>query len=151
MKKILTAVIFSIAAIGLVGCTPGHNVPGATLAGATAGGLIGSQLFHGRGAFAGVVAGALVGGVVGDIIGRQMDKRDRANMENAIVNTPVDSEATWTNSKTKTTYVVRPVRNYHHRGRYCREYQTTVIIGGKKRSAYGKACRKPDGSWKIVK
>ena len=28
-----------------------------------------------------------------------------------------------------------------------REYQTTVIIGGVERDAYGPACLKPDGSW----
>lgn len=29
-----------------------------------------------------------------------------------------------------------------------REYQTTVIIGGVERDAYGTACLQPDGSWK---
>lgn len=29
-----------------------------------------------------------------------------------------------------------------------REYQTTVIIGGVERGAYGTACLQPDGSWK---
>lgn len=30
----------------------------------------------------------------------------------------------------------------------CREYQTTVNIGGKPQKAYGRACRQPDGTWK---
>jgi hypothetical protein len=30
----------------------------------------------------------------------------------------------------------------------CREYQTTIMIGGKPEKAYGKACRQPDGTWK---
>jgi len=30
----------------------------------------------------------------------------------------------------------------------CREYQTTIMIGGKREKAYGKACRQPDGTWK---
>jgi Ni/Co efflux regulator RcnB len=29
-----------------------------------------------------------------------------------------------------------------------REYQTTVIVGGRKVDAYGTACLQPDGSWK---
>jgi hypothetical protein len=30
----------------------------------------------------------------------------------------------------------------------CREYQTSIMIGGKPQKAYGKACRQPDGTWK---
>jgi hypothetical protein len=30
----------------------------------------------------------------------------------------------------------------------CREYQTTIMIGGKPQKAYGRACRQPDGTWK---
>ncbi|KLN60790.1 hypothetical protein WH96_09955 [Kiloniella spongiae] len=33
----------------------------------------------------------------------------------------------------------------------CREYQTKVLVGGKKENAYGTACLKPDGSWQIQK
>lgn len=35
-------------------------------------------------------------------------------------------------------------------GRYCREFQQQVTIGGSKESAYGTACRNPDGSWEVV-
>ena len=35
-------------------------------------------------------------------------------------------------------------------GRYCREFQHDVTVGGKKEQAYGVACRQPDGSWEIV-
>jgi surface antigen len=35
-------------------------------------------------------------------------------------------------------------------GAYCREYQTTVTVGGKSEQAYGTSCRQPDGSWQIV-
>jgi hypothetical protein len=30
----------------------------------------------------------------------------------------------------------------------CREYQTTITIGGVPQKAYGRACRQPDGTWK---
>lgn len=36
-------------------------------------------------------------------------------------------------------------------GRYCREYQTTVMVGGAPQPAYGTACRMPDGTWRIVR
>lgn len=35
-------------------------------------------------------------------------------------------------------------------GRYCREFQQEVNIGNKQESAYGTACRNPDGSWEVV-
>lgn len=35
-------------------------------------------------------------------------------------------------------------------GRYCREFQQTVTIGGKTENAYGTACQQPDGAWEVV-
>jgi hypothetical protein len=35
-------------------------------------------------------------------------------------------------------------------GNYCREYQSTVGVGGKTEQADGTACRLADGSWKVV-
>jgi hypothetical protein len=35
-------------------------------------------------------------------------------------------------------------------GRYCREFQQDVTIGGREEQAYGTACQQPDGSWQVV-
>ncbi|QCN97814.1 hypothetical protein D3093_21880 (plasmid) [Azospirillum argentinense] len=35
-------------------------------------------------------------------------------------------------------------------GQLCREYQTTVMVGGLAQPGYGTACRQPDGSWRVV-
>jgi hypothetical protein len=35
-------------------------------------------------------------------------------------------------------------------GRYCREFQQEVAIGGRTERAYGTACRNPDGSWEVI-
>lgn len=35
-------------------------------------------------------------------------------------------------------------------GRYCREFQQTITVGGKAEQAYGTACRQPDGAWEII-
>jgi len=35
-------------------------------------------------------------------------------------------------------------------GRYCREFQKWITIGGRSESGYGVACRQPDGAWQIV-
>jgi hypothetical protein len=36
-------------------------------------------------------------------------------------------------------------------GQNCREYQTETVIEGRKQPAYGTVCRRPDGSWQIVR
>ena len=153
MKKLTTAAVAAtaIASMTLTACVPGNNVPGATITGAAAGGLLGAALFHGSGAWVGILAGTLIGGAIGNQVGRYMDRQDALNMQSAVINTPVGKQATWTNRRTKVAYTVRPVRNYHNNhGRYCREYQTTAIIGGKPRHMYGHACRMPDGQWKAA-
>ncbi|HLB07584.1 MAG TPA: RT0821/Lpp0805 family surface protein, partial [Alphaproteobacteria bacterium] len=35
-------------------------------------------------------------------------------------------------------------------GAYCREYQSSVVVGGQVQSGYGTACRQPDGNWVVV-
>lgn len=35
-------------------------------------------------------------------------------------------------------------------GRYCREFQQEVTVGGKSEQAFGTACRQPDGAWEII-
>ncbi len=153
MKKRSVIAVFGASTILgaslLTGCTPGNNVPGATVTGAAAGGLLGAALFHGQGSIIGILGGALVGGVIGNAVGQHMDARDRANMAQAVTTTPVGEETTWSNNDA--TYTVRPTRQYHRNDEYCREFQTTIVIGGKIHKAYGTACRQPDGQWKIIK
>lgn len=35
-------------------------------------------------------------------------------------------------------------------GRYCREFQQTLTVGGRTENACGTACMQPDGSWEII-
>lgn len=149
MKKIITSLaVISMISIGLAGCAPGQNTPGATVVGAATGGLLGAAIFNGS--VAGVIGGALVGGVVGNLVGQSMDRQDEIYMQNAIVNTPVDQDYTWTNNRTHNVYIVRPVGQYYANGRICRRYRTRINIGGTWRTAYGRACRMPNGRWSVV-
>lgn len=152
--RYLTVGFIALTVASMTGCTPGNNVPGSTAAGAVAGGLLGSAISGGS-AY-GIIGGALLGGIVGDQIGQAMDRQDRINMQSAIVNTPVNQEATWTSDQANAhgqhaTYTVKPLKNYKTAShKYCREYETVVTVGGKTQKAYGKACRQPDGTWRIV-
>lgn len=150
MKKLIALLLVSALTFGLVGCSEGNNTGGATAVGALAGGLLGSQFGGGSGQVAAAIGGAVLGGYVGNQVGQYMDRQDRMNMQSAIINTPVGQQASWTNSESNVTYQVRPTRNYHKGSSYCREYQTRVQIKGQWKNAYGRACRQPDGSWKIV-
>lgn len=150
MNKLLTLTAVAVTSTGLLltGCTPGNNVPGSTVAGAVGGGLIGGLLF--KGSPVGIIGGALLGGIVGNAIGNQMDANDRAYMMNAIEVAPIHETIVWTNEDTGVVYRVTPTRVYYYEGSYCREYTSRVYINGRWQTAYGRACRTPYGSWRIV-
>jgi surface antigen len=57
----------------------------------------------------------------------------------------------WKNPDTGSSGAITPIQTYQNAdGRYCREYQQTVTIGGREERAYGTACRTPDGTWQLV-
>jgi len=62
---------------------------------------------------------------------------------------PVGEKIVW-----KTTdssgYVVTTREGTGSSGLQCREFQQSIIVGGKEEQAYGTACLQPDGSWKIT-
>lgn len=149
MKKIVGLLLGAALAVSAItGCAPGQNTGGATAVGAVTGGVLGGVIGGGSGA--GIVAGALVGGTLGYLVGRQMDEQDRANMRGAIFNTPVDSDARWTNRRTEITYVVRPVRQYRERRAVCRVYKTKVRVNGRWRTdKLRRACRYPNGTVRV--
>lgn len=57
----------------------------------------------------------------------------------------------WVNPDTGRSGAVTPMRTYQNaEGQPCREFTTTIIIGGEEEQGYGTACRQPDGSWELV-
>jgi surface antigen len=69
----------------------------------------------------------------------------------ALENTPSGKPVAWQNPDNGHAGTITPTRTYQTaQGAYCREYQQTVTIDGKKENSYGTACRQPDGSWRIV-
>ncbi|MCR9257196.1 MAG: RT0821/Lpp0805 family surface protein [Alphaproteobacteria bacterium] len=144
----------AVLALGLAGCAQNgakENVGG--LLGAAAGGLAGSKIGTGSGQLAAVAIGALLGGLAGQSIGRQMDENDRFKAQQAMssaTQAPIGQTITWRNPDTENSGTVTAVREGDDsQGRYCREFQQTVTIGGRTEEAYGVACRQPDGTWEI--
>lgn len=81
-----------------------------------------------------------------------MNEHQQRALEDAQIRatrTPIGVPIRWNNGDAYGT--VTPTRDGRDAdGRYCREFQQKVKVGGQKSQAYGTACRQPDGTWQIV-
>ena len=126
-----------------------------TLGGGVLGGLAGSQIGGGSGQLAAVAVGTLLGAFVGKEIGTSLDKADRhyaaRTAQDALENNPSGTTSQWSNPDSGHSSTVTPQPAFQTaEGQVCREYQTTVTVGGELQRAYGTSCRQPDGSWRLV-
>lgn len=124
--------------------------------GAVGGGVIGSTMGKGRGQIATTIAGAMLGGMLGNSLGKSLDAADASYYnqatQSALETAPAGQALPWKNPESGNYGTVVAAAPYQQAdGRYCREYNQKVVIGGQTKSAYGLACRQPDGSWQIVK
>ena len=142
-----------LCAVLLMSCAnPGPKAQLGAATGAAAGGLIGAAAGGGT---EGIIAGVLLGGLLGGAIGDSLDQRDRQlayqSNQAALETYKVGQTSTWTNPDSGHSGTFTPTQTYQNsQGQYCREYQQSVSVGGETQQAYGRACRQPDGSWKIV-
>lgn len=156
MKKTIYAGMM-VAALALTGCQTdnwGTKQTVGTGVGALAGGLAGSQIGKGSGKTWATGVGVLLGALAGSEVGASLDAADRMAMQQAQSRSyaaPVGQAITWNNPQTGNSGTYVATRDgTDTAGRYCREYQQTVTVGGKNQSAYGTACRQPDGSWEVI-
>jgi len=158
MKK-FALMMMAVALFGMTACETLEGrgdkelVGGAS--GAVIGGILGSHVGDGSGQRWATGAGVLLGALLGSEVGRSLDKADMAYAQKANSQAhvaPVGETITWNNPDSGNYGSVTPTRDgYSSSGRYCREYQQTVVVGGREEDAYGTACQQPDGSWEIVK
>ena len=160
MKKFLLTVM-AVSSLALAGCQQGGN-GGFNMnkenvgmgIGALAGGLAGSQVGSGSGQLWATGAGVLLGGLLGSSVGASLDKADMAyaqSASNRAHTAPIGDQITWNNPESGNSGVITPVRDgYANGGRYCREYQQTITVGGRKETGYGTACQSPNGDWQVV-
>lgn len=147
-----------VAALALGACSTrsaGDKQVGGTVLGAVAGGLAGSAFGRGEGRLIMTGLGTLMGAFIGSEVGQSLDNADKLAAGRTAQRTfeygQTGQTATWSNPDTGHSGTVTPTRTYQQAdGAYCREYQQTVSVGGKTEQAYGRACRQPDGSWKII-
>ena len=126
-----------------------------SMIGAISGGVIGHQVGRGSGQALVTFAGVLLGSVVGGQIGRDLDDAERLKLASAtqyaLENQRSGTRTVWDNPDRRVCGVVVPKPAFKNElNQYCREFQQSIVVGGKKQSAYGTACRQPDGQWKIA-
>jgi surface antigen len=153
MRNRIVAMALTVGLLaGCTGAGPKESV--GTLGGAALGGLLGAQIGHGSGNLAAVAAGTLLGGILGNQVGQSLDRADRMYAERAaaqVYTAPVGQPINWRNPDSGNSGSVVVTRDgTDNGGNYCREYQQTITVGGKRQQAYGTACRQADGSWKII-
>ena len=155
------AIIAAMLALSLSACTAPEGLDGygtrqvvGGLGGAAAGGLLGSRFGRGSGNLAMTGLGVLVGALAGSAVGQSLDRADQAALERnthvALTSQPIGRPIGWSNPPNGNQVVVTPTREGCSGDSYCREYQQTVVINGRRQQGYGQACRQPDHSWKIV-
>ncbi len=121
--------------------------------GAGVGALAGSQIGSGRGQLAAVAIGAIAGGLFGSEVGKSLDRADHAYLQQASHNSleynRVGQSTSWRNPDSGHSGTITPTRTYQQAGLDCRDFETTVTIDGKTERAVGRACRQPDGTWRM--
>ena len=148
--------LVSVLVLGLAACQTGGPKQGAgTLLGGITGAVAGSQFGSGDGRVAMAAAGALLGALIGSEIGASLDRADRLAMDQAtqtaLETEPSGTQVGWSNPDSGNFGTIVPEPAFKDTtGRYCREFQQSITVGGKSESGYGTACRQPDGSWQIV-
>lgn len=149
MKNYLTLLLIAVLAAPMVACQTKEQ--GGAVVGGVLGGVLGANVGGGQGRTAAIIAGTILGAYVGSEMGRYMDESDERKARSALEYNRDNQRSSWHNPNTGADVSATPTRTYQaSSGANCREYQTTVTVGGKQEKAYGNACRQPDGTWKIV-
>jgi surface antigen len=151
MKVMRKLAVAATAAALLAGCAnPPTQEQSGMIIGGVLGGLLGSQVGRGHGSTAATIIGTMAGAAIGGMVGRSMDDTDRLKTSHALESVRTGVPSTWRNPDTGHEYTVVPTRTYESAEGPCREYTMDAVIGGKRESVHGTACRQADGSWRVT-
>ncbi len=151
MKKSLVIMLISIFLMSLAGCqNASQRQQGGALLGGVLGGVLGSTVGAGQGKTAAIIGGTLLGAMVGSEMGRYMDETDELKSQKALEMNRDHQSSQWINPNSGAEFTTTPTSTYlTSGGDNCREYQTEILIDGRKERGYGTACRQSDGSWQM--
>ena len=155
ISKFLLAGVLVLSLAACEGNQYGQKQTVGAVLGGIAGGLLGAQVGSGKGKLAATAAGTLLGVYLGSEAGKSLDKADKLyaqqTTQTALESNRAGQTSSWRNPDSGHGGSVTPTRTYRTaQGENCREYQQTVNIGGKSQTAYGRACRDTDGTWRLV-
>jgi surface antigen len=147
-----------LISLGLAACETnqyGKKQSAGAVIGSIAGGILGAQVGKGSGKAAAAAAGAVLGLYLGSEVGKTLDRADKLyasqTANRAFESNPVGQSSGWKNPDSGNSGSFTPTRTVlQSNGEPCRDYETTVTIDGRTETAYGRACRSADGSWRIV-
>lgn len=150
----LAAVLGLVGALGACAQDAGPKQGWGTVIGGGTGALIGSQFGSGAGKLVAVGAGTLIGALIGAEVGKSLDRADQLYVQQAsyqgLEYRRSGEPVSWRNPDNGNYGSFTPERTWQEpSGQYCREYQQTVVIGGRSERAYGTACRMPDGTCQV--
>ena len=156
MKRIC---IVALGAALLAGCqTMSQNETAGALLGGVAGAVLGNQFGSGDGRVAMTAIGAVIGATVGAQIAESLDAASQhqasAATQQALNTAPVGGTVHWDNPTNATgpasgsTAIVRSGVN--DAGSPCREFQQTIVVGGRQETGIGVACQASDGTWRLM-
>ena len=138
--------IFVVVLTLLLLCSCANKAQMGTAGGAAAGALLGQAI--GRSTEATLI-GIAAGAMLGYVIGNEMDKTDRAQMNQTYETGRSYQAREWRNPDTGNQYSVTPRPAYRNsRGRDCREAEILTVIDGKAEKTIATACRE-NGRWVI--
>ena len=100
-------------------------------------------------------AGVLAGGYFGNKVCKAMNCADQekhyTTTQNALESQKTGQTSTWVNPDTGHKGEVTPTRTFQSsEGMPCREFTQTIYVDGSHEEVNGKACRSPEGQWKVV-
>ena len=152
--KLMKVLAVMLASVLLAGCGQVAKEEVGAIIGAGLGGLAGSFIGDGGGKLVAVGVGTMLGAIIGGETGKSLDRADKLAMadaqHDALEYGASGSTTTWQNPDSGNTGEIVPQPAYRQAdGTYCREFQQTIIVGAEMVSAYGTACRMPDGTWKL--
>ncbi|TVQ81931.1 MAG: glycine zipper 2TM domain-containing protein [Micavibrio sp.] len=160
MKKIfMTLAVVATLSLATAGCADGQWSAGqkqtvGTVGGAVVGGVLASNIGGGKGQLWATGAGTLLGAFIGSEIGKSLDRADMIHASRATeqaYTAPIGERIDWKNPESGNYGHITPVREGHTQaGEYCRQYQQTIVVDGQAETAYGTACKQPDGTWVLV-
>jgi surface antigen len=144
---IITAMLSSI---GCESMTTKQKI--GTGVGAVAGAALVTQLGGGSGKTSAILLGGTLGGVVGYSLASMMENSDVTQMTEGW-DTELDKSvhSQWVNENTQIAYESTASSAWTVEGNWCRNYQTSAIIDGKKETIEGIACLGDDGIWRKPK